>query len=241
MKSMRIYMERLNIMGPLKPLIIRYGEINNLPDEEIVQLVLNRDKHVYKIIINRYSQQLYRVIYAILHDADSTRETLQISFVKAYEKLSQFKGQSKYSTWLTRIAINEALMKQRKEKKYTVGLESHESRSFYNIHCLFHSGRYNPEMCTIRNEIRHLIENAIASLPEKYRVVFQLREVDGFDVEETSKSLRISPGNVKIRLHRAKKRLRELLRDHNFTDDYHMYNYPEYGRTFSEVVGPFVK
>lgn len=191
------------------------SKTENLTDEDVVRYILDSDKQMYDVILNRYNQRLYRVIYSILNEQEASKETLQHTHVKAYEKLGQFEGRSGFGTWLTRIAINEAIRYLNRRKRYifhNAMVSENPGEGEYNV-----SGydEMNPEFITIQKEIRQILKNAIEALPDKYKRVFMMREVDGLNVEETARSLQISPVNVKVRLSRAKNLLRNMLQNQN--------------------------
>lgn len=187
------------------------GKFDNLTDEDVVQCILDSDKQMYGVILNRYNRQLYRVIYSILNEQEASREALQYTHVKAYEKLSQFEGRSGFGTWLTRIAINEAIRYLNRKKRY-VFREVFETDNSGSVAFGYRSyDDDNPEFKTIQKEIRMILKATIESLPDKYRLVFMMREVEGLNVEETAQCLNISTVNVKVRLCRAKNLLRNAL------------------------------
>lgn len=186
----------------------RFG---HLTDEDVIERVLNGQKQIFEVVLRRNDQQLYYTIYSILKNADDAKDVLQLTYVKAYEKLYQFKGSSGFGTWLTRIAINEALRKLKKTQQ----LSDHEiidSDTFLPEYSSGMNEWSNPENVAIRSELRDILEQAINSLPDKYRTVFKMREMEGYNVEETANSLNLTSVNVKVRLSRAKGILRKLLR-----------------------------
>ncbi len=173
------------------------------PDVEIVERIRAGETHLYEILIRRYNQRLYRVARAILHDDAGVEDVMQDAYLKAFIALSRFQGRALFSTWLTRILINCALGYVRsRSRRQEVGLES--------------VGRPAPggeeELAIAKEQIGRLIETTIDTLPAKYRVVFVMRELEDMSVAETAASLGISPENAKVRLHRAKRLLREELR-----------------------------
>jgi len=182
---------------------------SKLPDDVVVQRVLNGEKELYEILLRRYNQTLYRAIRSYLQNDRDVEDTMQDTYIKAYQKLYQFKGDAKFSSWLIRIGINEALMKIRKQKKKQ-DLSTNDE-NFDTILQLPNLNQMNPEEQVINHEIRFLIEKAIDNLPEKYRIVYTLREVEGMSNTEICASLEISASNVKVRFHRAKHLLREAL------------------------------
>lgn len=172
-------------------------------DETVIREVLQGDVNRYEVLIRKYNQQLYRVAKGILWEEELIEDVMQEAYIKAYQHLGQFMGRSGFRTWLTRILINECLQKKRKLKK-TAGERIED-------HLLHAVTATTPENLTMNSELKKLLEDAIAYLPEKYRVVFVLREIENMSITETSESLGITEGNVKARLSRGKEMLREYL------------------------------
>lgn len=198
-------------MNTVNGFAIDKRKYDHLSDEDVVARILNSDKQMYGVIFHRYNQRLYRIIYSILNEREASKEALQFTHMKAYEKLRQFEGRSGFGTWLTRIAINEAIRKTNAKNRY-VFRDAFNSETSDEVEYSFQSGNDgNPEFRTIQLEIRSILKKAIESLPDKYKTVFMMREVDGMNVEETARYLNISAVNVKVRLCRAKNLLREML------------------------------
>jgi RNA polymerase sigma factor (sigma-70 family) len=191
------------------------NEVIALPDSMLVERILSGEKHLFEIIVKKYNKRLYRVAMAILHDDDEAEDMMQASYLKAYENLHRFEGRSNFSTWLTRIAINECLMRLKKRKR---NVEFDDTISERQIE------RKHPMSAVMNNELKQILEKAIGELPEKYRVVFMLREIDGLNVEETTECLEITEANVKVRLNRAKEMLRETLTHYVHSDDLYSFH-----------------
>jgi RNA polymerase sigma-70 factor (ECF subfamily) len=178
-------------------------------DEEVVTRVLGGDKASYEILVRRHNQRLYRAAYAILRNADEAEDVMQETWVRAFRHLNQFAGQASFSTWLTKIAVYEALNRLKKRSR----LQSFESmqeggrmRVQLNV-----AQPGNPEREAFDREIRAALEKAIELLPQIYRVVFVLRAVEGMSGAETALCLGIPEETVKTRLHRARALLRRRL------------------------------
>jgi RNA polymerase sigma-70 factor (ECF subfamily) len=176
-----------------------------LTDEEIVNEVKAGNSEYFGEIVKRYNQRLYRIAVSYGVFDDDAEEVLQTAYIAAYEKISQFRGEAKFSTWLIRILINECLMLKRKKKKSVTINEEFVTNS--------PGDHLNPEKEYMDKERKEMLEKAIQKLPEKYKTVYMLKEVEGMSIEETSSALGISKVNVKVRLHRAKSMLRELIKD----------------------------
>jgi RNA polymerase sigma-70 factor (ECF subfamily) len=173
-----------------------------LDDAELVRRIRN-DAGMYEVLMRRYNQRLYRVARAIVRDDGEAEDVLQQAYLNAYLHLDQFGGRAALSTWLTRITVNEALARARKrgrgEQVEESVMERQESRG------------PDPEHQAFAGELRGLIESAVDDLPEAFRVVFMLREVEGLSTAETADCLQINEDTVKTRLHRARTQLREAL------------------------------
>jgi len=183
----------------------------SLPDTLIVQRILSGEKELFEILLRRYNQRLFRAVRSYLKDSDDIEDAMQETYLHAYEKLYQFKGSAAFSTWLVRIGINEALLRVRKLKKSQALYKEGEGSALENNIQLPDSKQMNPEKQAINSEIRLLIEQAIDQLPEKYRAVYVLKEVEGMENSEIALCLGLSDSNIKVRLHRAKNLLKEAL------------------------------
>jgi RNA polymerase sigma-70 factor (ECF subfamily) len=187
-----------------------------LDDRGLVELARAGDAAGFRIITQRYNRRLYRVARGILGDDPEAEDVVQEAYLRAFDNLAGFRGESSFATWLTRIAINEALGRKRKRRP-TVDLdyldmldEQEEARVL-----IFPGARTgsNPESNASRSEVRRLLERAIDDLPEAFRIVFVMREMEELSVEETASQLQILPETVKTRLHRARRLLREALEE----------------------------
>ncbi len=179
-----------------------------LTDEEVVSRVLAGDSAMFEVLMRRHNQRLYRVARSILRNDGEAEDVMQDAYVRAYEHLDQFAGRAKFSTWLTRIAVHEALARDRRSKRYEEPeTTEHGGDPMDNFASLAPS----PEQHASNLEVRRLLEDAIAKLPDSYRTVFMLRDVEEMSTADTADVLEISEENVKIRLHRARVLLRRSL------------------------------
>ena len=169
------------------------------PDEEIVARVRAGEIAFYEILMRRYNQRLFRVARAILRDESEAEDVMQDAYVRAFEHLASFAGDAKFSTWLTKIAVYEALRRARRRSK-TGDMESVMATASIDAP--------SPERQAYDHELRAVLERAIDRLPEGYRSVFMLRVVEGLDVADTAEALDLGPEAVKSRLHRARALLR---------------------------------
>lgn len=181
-----------------------------LADEEIVQRVLGGETALYEVVMRRYNQRLYRVAMSILRNDGEAEDVMQDAYVRAYTHLHQFENRAKFSTWLTRIAVHEAFSRLRSRARFDSieGTEDWEGQSMGWLK----SNEADPEQNASRAEMSGVLERAISSLPDPYRLVFVLRDVEEMSTAEAAESLGLTEDNVKTRLHRA----RALLRKHLF-------------------------
>jgi len=182
-------------------------ETGILPDNEIISRILQGEKNLYAVIIRRYNQRIYRVAMAIIGDDTEAEDAMQVAYINAWQNLEKFKFRSSFSTWLTRIMINECLLRIKKRKHFLEMKEEIIDQGRQN------SNRQNAASAIITTELKKTLEQAIQNLPEKYRTVFILRELENMSVSETKECLSISEVNVKVRLNRAKSMLRNSLSD----------------------------
>jgi RNA polymerase sigma-70 factor, ECF subfamily len=182
---------------------------SELQDEEVVGRVLSGETALFEILMRRYNQRLYRVSRVILRDDGEAEDVMQDAYVRAYEHLHQFAGKAAFSTWLTRIAIHEALARKRRRGR----MEELDALTSTNGDTMpiLKSSAPTPEAGTAQSEARQLLEEAIDRLPENYRTVVVLREVEEMSVAETAESLGVTDAVVKTRLHRAHAMLRKDL------------------------------
>lgn len=167
-------------------------------DDRLVEALKNGDRNALEVIIRRYNERLYRIGLVYLKNSEDTEDAMQDAYIRVYQKIGQFRGRSKFSTWLTRIMINECLQRLRSRKTYAVELPESDALPVALIQTT------TPESAIIQTEIRAVLEKAIRSLPRTYQSVFMLREIEGLSTEETAACLKISTANVKVRLHRSK-------------------------------------
>jgi len=185
---------------------------STLTDEEVAARVLAGEKELYEIIIRRHNQRLFRISRAYVVDGNEAEDVVQQAYINAYEHLSSFKGRARFSTWLTRIVINEAMKRTRRMSR-SVSLEAGTASrgEEYDQHQVQSPNKENPEETLMNDELRGVLERTIDGLPVKYRSVFVMREIDDMSVEETSESLGITATNVKVRLNRAKEMLKRRI------------------------------
>lgn len=186
-----------------------------LTDEELVRRVQQNDREAFGILVKRHERSVYWMIEAILHNPADSEEVLQESFVKALQHIGDFRGDSRFATWLIRIAINEARMRLRKYRPSRYDSLDQEQDDHTDFHPRELSDwRPNPEDEFAREEIAGLLRRAIQSLPPIYREVFLLRDVQHLSTEEAATALGITIPAAKTRLLRARLMAREFLAPH---------------------------
>ncbi len=190
------------------------SKLSALADAELVELARRRDPEAVRFIIQRHNQRLFRVARSVLRDDSEAEDVVQEVYVKAFTALATFRGESSVATWLTRIALNEALGRRRQQRTTVdlTALDVPEQTSRQIIPFPTMRSDPNPEEATARHEIRQVLERAIDALAEPFRLVFVMRDVEGMSVEETAAQLGLRPETVRTRLHRARAQLRDMLR-----------------------------
>lgn len=187
-------------------------EAEALDDDALVQLARTRNEAAVRALTQRYNRRLFRLARSILRDDAEAEDVVQEAWVRAFGALDRFRGESAFATWLTRIALNEALGRKRKQRP-TVDWETYgDNRSQAEILQFPVSAMTSdPERKMAQSEIRQVLERSIDELPEGFRTVFVARVVEGMDVEETAALFGLKPETVKTRLHRARTMLRAAL------------------------------
>jgi RNA polymerase sigma-70 factor (ECF subfamily) len=191
----------------------RRQNLEALDDAELVELVRRRNGEAFRVIMQRNNQRLYRVARAVVRDDSEAEDVVQQAYVNAFGSLARFRGDASLATWLTRIVLNEALGRLRRQRPM-VELDALDAEPAGNSKIIpfpLMTQEIDPERAAAQRQIRHLIERAIDDLPEIFRVVFVMRDVEGLSVEDTADFLGLEPATVKTRLHRARQRLRRAL------------------------------
>ena len=166
----------------------------------------------FEELVNRYEKKIYRLGMNITGNPEDAEDVLQETFLKAFKHLPEFREDSRFYTWIVRIAVNEALMKLRKRRaSKEVSMEDTGGDDGEVMVRDFADWKPNPEQQYARAELERILQDAAQSLPPSFRTVFHLRDVQGLSTEETANLLNLSAGAVKARLFRARLRLREDL------------------------------
>ena len=185
----------------------------SLTDEAIISHVLRGKTEEYEILVRRYNNLLYKTARGILSAENDIEDVMQEAYIRGYEKLGQFRQEAKFSTWLIQITINEARMKLRKDRRHLYeSLDStRENDEGEYIPTDFADWREIPSEALERRELRDVLQKALSMLPEKYRTVLVLRDVQQRSIAETAAILGIREENVKTRTSRARLQMRDLL------------------------------
>jgi RNA polymerase sigma-70 factor (ECF subfamily) len=178
----------------------------------LVERARSGDAAAFSELVNRYERKIFRLAKHITQNDEDAEDVLQETFLKAYSHLDSFQGQSKFYTWIVRIAVNEALMKLRKRKSSrTVSLDEPTDTGEDTMVREIAVWEENPEQKYSRDELREILDKAVESLKPAFRTVFVLRDIEELSTEETASALDISIPAVKSRLLRARLQLREKL------------------------------
>jgi RNA polymerase sigma-70 factor (ECF subfamily) len=188
--------------------------LDGLDDRALVERARNREGAAVRLIMQRHNRRLYRAARSVLHDDAEAEDVVQESYVRAFTRLDGFRGEAQLSTWLTRIALNEALGRLGR-RRLMVDLEDigaiNDQGEARVIHLPSARRDSDPEAAAARAEVRRLIERAVDQLPDSFRIVFVLRDIEELSTEETAAHLGLPPATVKTRLHRARRLLRQSL------------------------------
>lgn len=182
----------------------------NQEEQDIIRRIIAGEKSLFEKLIRANNQKLFRVIRSYIKDEDEVRDAMQEVYLSAYVALPKFRMDASFSTWLTRIGINEAYKRLRKIN-HIEEFETDEINERVIETSPVEINYQSPDKVFIRQETHQLLMKAIDELPEKYRIVYVMREVEGMDGRETADHLDISESNVKVRLHRAKDMLKDFL------------------------------
>ncbi len=188
------------------------------PDMALVEASKRGDGSAFEEVVRRYDRKLFRISNNVIHCPEDAQEIVQMALFKAYQNLSRFQGNAKFSTWLIRITLNESLMrlrKQRATREQSMDRDPHgagsASASGNRLPVDVTDWAPNPEMLYSTVELRHILTRTLRKLRPTLRVVFALRDIDGHSIAETSEILNLTTTAVKTRLSRARMQLREEL------------------------------
>lgn len=179
----------------------------DLPDDRLLELVRSNERGAFEALMRRYNRRLFRVARSVLRNDAAAEDAVQEAYIRAYTNLDRYKPTGSFDAWLTRIALNEALMNRRKART-EISLDDVEERALIDHRV--------PDPETANDGVdaayaRRMLEHAVDALPEHYRTVFVLRAVEQLSINSTAACLGLSTATVKTRLHRAQRRLRTEL------------------------------
>jgi RNA polymerase sigma-70 factor, ECF subfamily len=181
---------------------------STLPDEEIVERIRAGERALFEILMRRHNQRIYRAAWAIVKDEDEAEDVMQQAYINAYTHLHQFEHRAQFSTWLTRIALNEAFARRRRKLGDLAAIIDEDPGDVMES---ITAPQPDPERQAYGQELLRVLEEAVGALPETYRVVFMLRDIEGLSTSETGEGLGIGDEAVKTRLHRARAMIRRTV------------------------------
>lgn len=196
-------------------------EFEHYTDLEVIQKIITGEIELFEIIIRRYNPFLYKTGRSYNYNHEDTQDLMQDTFIDAFTGLSKFENRSTFKTWIIKIMLNNCYKKQQKwSSKNIITTEINE-----NSTPMFSNNQHTDTSKTVMNrELNFVIENSLQQIPMDYRLVFTLREVNGFNVAETADTLNISEANVKVRLNRAKTMLRKEVEKSYSAEDIFEFN-----------------
>jgi RNA polymerase sigma-70 factor (ECF subfamily) len=185
------------------------AQFEKYSDLEIIEKINDGDAKLFEILIRRYNPFLYKIGRTYRYNHQDTEDLMQDAYINTFFSLKKFEHRSSFKTWITRIMLN--LCYQRKHKLSFKNEITGDDIQNEKSNIMFHQSTNN-EKITVNKELGRVLENAIHEIPEDYRIVFSLRELNGLSVAETAEALDISQGNVKVRLNRAKAMLQKEIK-----------------------------
>ncbi len=191
-----------------KPETCDLAALRLVADDDLIERVRSGELDLFEIVMRRYNRRIYKIARAFVRSDVDAEDVMQETYLRAFASLEQFAGRSSFSTWLIRIAINEALRRRRQNQKVTLKSDFEELGDLAGLRG---SPNALPEEGVLRAELRGRIDAAIESLPMPHRVVFVMRSVEGLSTRRTARLLRVSEDVVKTRLSRARSHLRKQL------------------------------
>src|SRR5207245_3063754 len=181
-------------------------------EEMLIRRIRDGEHDLFYELIRPYERRVYAAALAILRNEADAEDVAQEAMLKALANIRQFRAEARFSTWLIQITVNEALMRRRRERtRMTEAIDDHRDEEGEYTPRDFADWREIPSEALERKEVRQKLAEALASLGEKYREVFVLRDIEQLSIDETARSLGISSASVKTRLLRARLMLRDLL------------------------------
>ncbi|MBS1588960.1 MAG: sigma-70 family RNA polymerase sigma factor [Bacteroidetes bacterium] len=196
-------------------------QFEKLTEAEIISRILQGEKPLYEIIVRRFNPYLYKIGRSYNYNHEDTQDLMQDTYIDAFKSLAQFEQRSNFKTWLIRIMLNNCY---RKKQKFSFANEKSNDIVNENATPMFTQTHNDTHKMVHSRELGHVIESSLIELPEDYRLVFSLREINGLSVSETASLLDISEANVKVRLNRAKSMLRKEIEKSYSPDEIFEFN-----------------
>lgn len=192
---------------------IIHGDPSQFPDQDLVARIRGGDGSAFELLMRRHNRMMFRAARSILGNDAEAEDAVQEAYVRAYRALDGFRGEAKLSTWLTRIAVNEALGRRRAGAREVVLAEVPVDAAHEAVPEWDRPPSESPEETTMRKELGEVLEASVDRLPQDYRTVFMLRVIEGLSERDTAEALAIGLPLVKVRLFRARALLRRMLED----------------------------
>ncbi|HRN94410.1 MAG: sigma-70 family RNA polymerase sigma factor [Chitinophagales bacterium] len=187
-------------------------QVESNSEVELLERIISGDKALYEIVVRRYNPFLYKIGRSYNYDHEDTQDLMQETFIDAYKSLSKFENRASFKTWIFRIMLNNCHRKSQKLSfKNELSKEIKEDSK-----PMFSNSKNSADAMVHKREVAHVIEAALSKIPEEYRMVFSLREINELSTAETAELLNITETNVKVRLNRAKTMLRNEI-EKNYT------------------------
>lgn len=196
-------------IGPA-PTVPAFGSVE-ADEQELIDQAKDGSAAAFGQLVERYERRVFRLAQNVTRNREDAEDVIQNAFIQAFKNLSTFRGDSRFYTWLVRITVNEALMKVRRRHVTEVSIDDSSDADGPRVPRQLHDWGPNPEQRYSEEELRLLLARSISKLAPLYRMVFQLRDVEGLSTEETVQALALSPSAVKTRLRRARITLRNSL------------------------------
>ena len=190
------------------------GPFASWVDGDVVARAKTRSETAFEQLVDRYKRRVFRVAWKITCNYEDAEEVVQNAFVKAFQNLPDFRGDSRFYTWLVRITINEALMKIRRRRSNEVSIDESKEADVRSVAIEIKDQAANPEQRCSQDEVQRILAANINDLEPTFRAVLQLRDIEGLSTKETAQALDLTSSAVKTRLQRARMKLRKSLNDH---------------------------
>lgn len=192
-----------------QPTTTRPSHYKDWSDVRLINKILDGETELFRLLVDRHNERLFRIIRSYVSDTETAKDALQQTYLNAYQHLDSWNGNAKFTTWITRIAINEALKQINRRKRYSDlhSFQLNQGESEWAA-----KSEDTPEDETIQQDLKRVLKQAVQTLSSTYRSVYIKREMEEMSTTRTAENLGISTANVKVRLHRARKKLRKTLR-----------------------------